>query len=259
MTLLATSKVLLVGGVNLQPLSNGGLTTASLATAELYDPATGTWSPMGSMSLPRSGHTATLLPNGRVLVAGGMDVVHPGGFASAELYDPATGTSSHTQDIPTPWAALRATLLPNGAVLATGGEDSHAPIISDATELYTPPTPEVLPPSCSLSVAGLDPSGHAFITVAARDILAGLQSVRVLQVSNASVVLPSFPTTFRDPAVVTATKLDPSQRSELTLQVTTMAGQNLTCDPVVAQLVRQRGQAHQEVFENLPQAEAKSL
>jgi hypothetical protein len=101
------------------------------------------------------------------------------------------------------------------------------------------------------------PPGRAFIKVAARDISRGLQSIQVLQATNASVVLPSFPPTFREPAVVTATKVDCAQPSELTLQVTTTAGQSLTCDPVVAQLVRQRGQPHQEVFSGLPQAESR--
>jgi hypothetical protein len=56
--------------------------------------------------------------------------------------------------------------------------------------------------------------------------------------------------------VVTATKIDPRLRSDLTLQVTTTTGRTLTCDPVIAQLVRQQGQPHQEVFRHLPQAES---
>ena len=103
----------------------------------------------------------------------------------------------------------------------------------------------------------MDASGQAFIRVAARDILSGLGSIQVLEATNASVVLPSFPPGFRDPGVVTATKQDPEQLSRVGLQVTTLAGQTITCDPVVAQLVRQRGQPRTDVFANLPQAENK--
>lgn len=67
-----------------------------LATAEHYDPATGTWSAAGPMADPRAGHTATLLRNGAVLVAGGVNVSNGNGVAmtieSAELYLPAGRT-----------------------------------------------------------------------------------------------------------------------------------------------------------------------
>ena len=66
------------------------------ASAEIYDPATGIFSPTGSMADARSFHTATLLPDGRVLVAGGFeawsDADRSPVLAAAELYDPSTGT-----------------------------------------------------------------------------------------------------------------------------------------------------------------------
>ena len=61
-----------------------------LSSAELYDPVTGTWTATGSMGTAREGHTATLLPSGKVLVAGGRN--DDSFFSSSELYDPASGT-----------------------------------------------------------------------------------------------------------------------------------------------------------------------
>jgi hypothetical protein len=60
------------------------------ASAELYDPATGTWSDAGSFGESTFEHTATLLRNGKVLVTGGL--LEPSPASSAELYDPASGT-----------------------------------------------------------------------------------------------------------------------------------------------------------------------
>jgi hypothetical protein len=84
-TLLPDGKVLIAGG--------GGKSSFAGFVAELFDPATGTFSLTGSMLLPRTSHAATLLPNGEVLVTGSQTPVHisnsvcVGGVdASAELY-----------------------------------------------------------------------------------------------------------------------------------------------------------------------------
>lgn len=70
-----------------QALVAGGANACEFhASAELYDPITGTWSAIGSMSVPRANHSATLLPNGKVMVAGGVGGSGAELLASAELY-----------------------------------------------------------------------------------------------------------------------------------------------------------------------------
>src|SRR5436190_15228729 len=115
-TLLPNGKVLVAGGRNGNSI---------LASAELYDPASGTWSATGSFATARFFHTATLLPNGKVLVAGGAIVSFPSVVvsASAELYDPASGMWTATGSLNTARYQHTATLLPNGKVLVAAGHD----------------------------------------------------------------------------------------------------------------------------------------
>ena len=90
------------------------------------------------MAIPRSEHTATLLPNGQVLVAGGYAGFIGRTLASAELYDPATGTWTATGSMATARSDHTATLLPNGQVLVAGGIDTTGFLAS--AELYDPAT-----------------------------------------------------------------------------------------------------------------------
>ncbi len=100
------------------------------------DPASGTWTATGSLNTGRFLHTATLLPNGMVLVAGGLDSNFHSS-ASAELYDPASGTWTTTGSLNTAPYEPTATLLPNGMVLVAGGSDNSGNASATA-ELYDP-------------------------------------------------------------------------------------------------------------------------
>src|SRR5207244_9345188 len=93
------------------------------SSAELYDPATGTWAPTGSMFTKHFHHTATLLPSGKVLLCGGGSSVDA---AITELYDPATGTWTTNSPLNITRLYHTATLLPNGKVLVAGGFNSYA-------------------------------------------------------------------------------------------------------------------------------------
>src|SRR5436309_1831309 len=98
------------------------------ALFSLNTPANLTWSFTGSLNTARFYHTATLLPNGMVLVAGGYDIDlnnNHNSLASAELYDPASGTWTVTGSLNTARASHTASLLPNGNVLVAGGYDSN--------------------------------------------------------------------------------------------------------------------------------------
>jgi hypothetical protein len=128
--LLPGGNVLVAGGAP-DPLS-----------AELYDPASGTFSPTSSMTEARyEPFSATLLRNGKVLVAGGY---RDGLLSSAELYDPASGTFSPTGSMTEGRANQTSTLLPNGKVLVAGGgmaELNMQPMLVLSTaELYDPDT-----------------------------------------------------------------------------------------------------------------------
>jgi hypothetical protein len=125
--LLPNGKVLVAGGFT----SFNGI----LASAVLYDPATGTWSATGGLAIARAIHTATLLPNGKVLIAGGFTGTAT--LASAELYDPASGTWSATGSLGAARYQNTTTLLPNGKVLVAGGYFAGSSALASA-ELYDP-------------------------------------------------------------------------------------------------------------------------
>ncbi len=146
----------LIAGGSLVAAGSGWKPTAS---AELYNPKTGRFSPTGSMNAPRVNHTATLLPDGRVLIVGGDGPSGP--MASAELYDPVTGKFTATASMTTVRVGHTATLLPDGHVMVAGGadalEEGLAANILASAELYDPATG-------TFSPAGAMATGRQFQT-----------------------------------------------------------------------------------------------
>lgn len=150
-TLLPTGQVLIAGGTN---TSSG---TTVVAQAELYDPATGVFTATGAMVTPRQGHSATLLPAGKILITGGNDS-SAAPLASAELYDPVTGTFTPTGSMTTSRLGSWTVLLPTGTVLIVGGSTSGGSILASA-ELYSPTT-GIFSPTGSMGTARAAAENH---------------------------------------------------------------------------------------------------
>jgi hypothetical protein len=148
-TRLTNGKVLVTGGNTARAVAD------YLDTAELYDPTTSTFNPTGKvtrlydpaqdkffdegyMGAARARHTATMLLDGKVLIAGGAGA-NGKTEASAELYDPTSREFAMTAPMASPRQDHRATLLRSGQVLITGGYDGNGHILATA-ELYDPAT-----------------------------------------------------------------------------------------------------------------------
>jgi hypothetical protein len=177
---LADGRILVVGGI--------GTSGESLASAEIYDPTTGTFSATGSLSVPRGGGTAALLADGRVLVAGGFDSATSTIHASAEIYDPTTGVFTPTGNMGEPRQGPALARLLDGRVLVAGGTDlaspnTNAEIFNPATGTFTPTgsltqarfqTPIVLPDGRVLLAGGFGPGALPLASAEVYDPATGL-------------------------------------------------------------------------------------
>ena len=130
-TVLGNGEVLIAGGT--------GMAGLALATAELFDPANGTFAGTGTMQATRTQHTATLLTNGTVLIAGGITGPQGTILGSAELYDAKGINSTATGNLQTARYGHTATLLNSGMVLLIGGAGANAAAL-DTAELFDPST-----------------------------------------------------------------------------------------------------------------------
>ena len=172
-TLLPNGKVLVIGGIGKTNVETGysGLVTS----IELYDPLTNTWTIGPGLVTSRSRHTAMLLPNGKVLVAGGYPFGSNVGFAGMELYDPATNAWTAGGGLLASLAQHTATLLPDGRVLLMGGNEAA-------------PKAELFDPIANTKVAAATPILDSFLGSATL-----LSSGNVLYIPQAqsNMVVPS--------------------------------------------------------------------
>jgi hypothetical protein len=130
---LENGQVLVLGGSNASDARPARL----LSSAELYDPSTGIWTETGHLKSARSGATATLLPDGTVLVTGGVSSSADRPERSAEIYDPVSRTWAKTGSMSVVRNGHTATLLPDGRVLVVGGQCCTEPAVA-SSELYDP-------------------------------------------------------------------------------------------------------------------------
>jgi Kelch motif/Galactose oxidase, central domain len=136
---LSDGRVLIAAGTG-----NGG----SIAAAEIFDPATETFTPTGSLNLARGGHETVVLADGRVMLLAGRSTAAPCcTVASTEIYNPATGTWSFAASVPTGtslgtifpgYTDHRAALLNDGKVLLTGGYNGATGMVASAALRYDP-------------------------------------------------------------------------------------------------------------------------
>ena len=134
-TLLADGRVLISGGYSTTNNAGAPLPDTVLASGEIYDPTAGTFTTVGSMATARNRHSATLLGDGTVLIAGGHNPPL-GDLATAERFNPTTGMFTATGSLIEGRRRHGAALLANGSVLIAGGTDGTAQITT--AEIYTP-------------------------------------------------------------------------------------------------------------------------
>ena len=191
--MLTNGKVLFAGGA-----TDG----AVYPDSKLYDPSTGNFTRTGDMTNARDTHTATLLPDGRVLITGGRIDSDEHFNQSAEFYDPSTGTFRSIGSMTARRGYHAATLLKDGRVLITGGLNVNAgaegggtpPTNLSSAELYTPP---VLVPAPALFSLSGDGQGQGAIWHAQTGQIASAGSPAV-----AGEVLSMYTTSLADGGVI---------------------------------------------------------
>jgi hypothetical protein len=133
-TLLRDGRVLIAGGVTCCNQTGEFFTEA----AEIYDPATDAFVATGSLGTARGLHAAALLPDGRVLIAGGFGNAAAPGPLSTEIFDPATGRFTPGGDLAAARFSFSAVPLTDGRVLVMGGQDPSTGLAVSQTEIFDP-------------------------------------------------------------------------------------------------------------------------
>lgn len=139
MVALSDGRALAAGGNAVFSAGASGFTTVFFNSSEIYDPLNGNWTSTGDMSTPRSDFQMVLLPDGRVLAAGGTpDNVNapPESLSSSEIYDPATGLWTPTGSMLTGRLQFLMVTLLSGNVLAVNGFDYSTLSYLNSAEVY---------------------------------------------------------------------------------------------------------------------------
>lgn len=202
------------GGNFMQPVATD--------TTEIYEPLTRTFTPGPALSIPRSGHRATMLQDGRVLITGGA-TTGAIGTATCEIYDPATNTFSPAAPMSTPRMGHRATLLSDGRVFVAGGFSTWQNAVTqfgvvlrssqNTTDIYDPTTDTWT----QGPVMAARRSGHGqLLTTSGEVLLFGGIAGGILTSQNgfpSSNYAPSYTnkTELFDPVNNTLTELNPMQ------------------------------------------------
>ncbi|MFM2295889.1 MAG: hypothetical protein RLZZ350_2302 [Verrucomicrobiota bacterium] len=161
-TLLPSGKVLVAGGY-----ADSNDATMPTNTAELYNPATGTWTSTGSMTYRRGHHTATLLPDGKVFVSGGWNL---GFITYGETYNPATGTWTTNAAYSPARYGSTATLLPNGKIFFVGGSSGAAGVTAESQGLSPLSSADLYQPYVAQALAvNLD----KYVSLSSSSLIAG--------------------------------------------------------------------------------------
>jgi hypothetical protein len=180
-TPLPGGRVLIVGGCVVDHCDG----TAG-ADSELFDPATGRFTPGAPLSVPRAGHTATALTDGRVLVVGGFSGERLPPLASAEVYDPVTGRFAPTGAVSVRRAEHTATRLRDGRVLIAGG--ANGTTILAGAEIYDPATGRF---SAAAALPGPRSMHGATLLADGQVLIAGGQSARGTLLDTAATYDPA--------------------------------------------------------------------
>ena len=208
--------------------------TISASAVVTVGPPPGSFTAVGSMTTARADHTATLLSNGKVLIAGGSGE----GFqalASAELYDPSTSTFAPTGSMITPRYAHSATLLADGRVLIAGGtQDQDRGTSVFTAEIYDPSTGAFTATGDLASIGGevyANPGGATTLLPDGRVFLAAANNAEIYEAQSGTFTPTGPYTDLSDAYGITVTLLTNGK-----VLVTGCADANGSCSVAVPQL-----------------------
>ena len=128
---LNTGKILVAGGCN---------ATQALNACELYDPLSNTWAKTGDLNIPRHVYEMRLLPDGRVIIIGGMTDMNVATTATSEIYDPATGLWTLAANMIEARENAQSCVMPDGSIMLFGGLDANVPAWLSRCERFNPST-----------------------------------------------------------------------------------------------------------------------